>query len=128
MSPDEKALRDMIAAWIRASDADDFEALSAMVAPDAVFLAPARAPVEGREAWAVSRDRAMPGVESRCEVQQVEVYGEAGHAWFSVKIRVPASEGVPEVRVEGHNLSLYRRGGDGRWLLAREARMLAPGR
>lgn len=128
MPPDEKALRDMIAAWIRATEADDFEALSAMVAPDAVFLAPARAPVEGREAWAVSRDRPMPGVESRCDVQQVEVYGNAGHAWFQVKIRVPASEGVPEIRVEGHNLSLYRKGAAGKWLLAREARMLAPGK
>ena len=52
MMPDEKGLREAVDAWIRAMEADDAEKLFALVAPNAVFLAPGRSPAEGREAWA----------------------------------------------------------------------------
>lgn len=128
MTPDEIALRKMIDAWIAATDAEDMEALSALVAPDAVFLAPARPPAEGREAWAATREPRPNGVLYRCDVQQVAAYGSAGHAWFHVELTIPAAEGEAEIRVEGHNLSLYRKDAAGKWWLTREARMLAPGK
>lgn len=124
----ERELGAMIDAWLRAAAADDADALASMVAPDAVFLAPGRAPVEGRDAWLAVRDRPIAGVEERRDLQGIETYGDAGHAWFEVRLRIPAAEGAPEVRVEGHILSFYRRDAAGAWRLAREARMLAPGK
>ncbi|MCC6739314.1 MAG: SgcJ/EcaC family oxidoreductase [Planctomycetia bacterium] len=124
----EQDLRDMIAAWIRAVAEDDVETLAALAAPDVVFLAPGRAPVEGRDAWLTVRDRPIHGVETRCEPQQVRAYGDAGHAWFDLRLRIPAAQGASEVRIEGHLLALYRRDAAGQWRLAREARMLAPGK
>ena len=128
MTPDEKDLREALAAWLRATDAEEGEALGRLVAADAVFLAPGHAPVEGREAWTATREPRMHGVLFRCDVQQVTAYGNAGHAWGEVALTVPASEGAPEVRVEGHTLWLFRKDAAGKWLLAREAKMLAPAR
>lgn len=128
MAPDEKDLRDALAAWIRATDEEDVEALSALVAPDVVLLAPGRQPVVGREAWAAAREPRPGGVHFHCDVQQVTAYGDAGHAWGEVALVIPAAEGAPEVRVEGHTLWLFRKDGAGKWLMAREAKMLAPAR
>lgn len=128
MAGGEDALRERIGAWLRALEAEDTPALLGLMAPDAVFLAPGRAPVEGREAWLRARDPRPHGVEFRCELQGLAVYGEAAHAWFELELVVPAEEGVAEARVEGHLMALYRRDGAGEWWLAREARMLAPAR
>jgi uncharacterized protein (TIGR02246 family) len=128
VAPGEKELREALAAWLRATDADDAEALLPLVALDAVFLAPGRAPVEGREAWKSAREPRPGGVHFHCDVQQVAAYGEAGHAWGEVALVIPAAEGAPEIRVEGHTMWLFRKDAAGRWLMAREARMLAPAR
>ncbi|KAF0242822.1 MAG: hypothetical protein FD180_3717 [Planctomycetota bacterium] len=128
MSLDGNQLRDAVDAWLRASEADDFEALSALVAADAVFLAPGRSPVEGRAAWAATREPRPGGIHFHCDLQQVTAYGDAGHAWGEVALVIPAADGAPEVRVEGHTLWLFRKDAAGKWLMAREARMLAPGR
>ena len=71
MMPDEKGLREAVDAWIRAMEADDAEKLFALVAPNAVFLAPGRSPAEGREAWAATREPRPGGVLFRCELQAV---------------------------------------------------------
>lgn len=128
MSPDEASLRDTIAAWIRASQAEDPQALSRLVAPDAVFLAPGRAPVEGRNAWAAARSPLLHGTRLLLDLQQVVVYGDWAHAWCEIELSVPPAEGEAEVRVVGHSLVLYRKDGAGKWLLAREATQLAPAR
>ncbi|MBI2919683.1 MAG: SgcJ/EcaC family oxidoreductase [Planctomycetes bacterium] len=128
MSPDERSLRDTVAAWIRASQAEDAQALSQLVAPDAVFLAPGKAPVVGREAWAAARSPLFHGVQLRLDLEQVVVYGDWGHAWCEIRMSVPHAEGEPDVRIEGHTLGLYRRNESGKWLLAREATQLAPAR
>ena len=128
MTPGEKELREALAAWLRATDADDLPTLAGLVAPDAVFLAPGRAPVEGRAAWAASHEPRPGGVQFRCDIQQVVAYGDAGHAWGEVSLVIPAADGAPEVRVEGHTMWLFRKDAAGKWLMAREARMLAPGK
>ena len=128
MTPDEKELRDTIAAWDRASEADDRATLGSLVADDVVFLAAGREPVVGREKWVASYAPRMPGVQHRSEIAQVVVYGGLAHAWCEIVHSIPAGEGEAEIRVEGYTLTMYRKGADGKWLLAKEATLLAPAR
>jgi uncharacterized protein (TIGR02246 family) len=127
VTPDETALRRAVDAWIRALDAEDAAALAGLAAPDAVFLAPGRQPVVGREAWLAARSPRLGDVRLETTVEQVRTYGDWGHAWCEVRMTIAGTAGDPEVRVEGHTLALYRKDGRGKWLRAREAAMLAPG-
>jgi uncharacterized protein (TIGR02246 family) len=122
------SLREALDAWTRALEAEDAAALGALAAPDAVFLAPGKAPLESRDAWLAARSPRLPGVELSCTVEKLVEYGDRGHAWCEITLTVPAAEGAPEIRVEGHLMALYRREADGRWLREREASMLAPAR
>ncbi len=121
-------LRAAVEAWIRALDTEDVAALTALAAPEAVFLAPGQEPAVGRDAWLARRSRRLHGVQLRCDIEAVAAYGSHGYAWYEVRLTVPAGDGDPEVRVEGHTMALYRRDDGGRWLLTHEAAMLAPAR
>ena len=126
MTPDEKALREAIAAWHRATEAADPAVTGPLLTPDAVLLTPGRPPVTGREACVAALSPRSFGVVHSAVIEQAVVYGEWGHAWCEVVLSIAAEEGTPEIRVEGHTLALYRKDAAGKWLLAREATMLAP--
>jgi uncharacterized protein (TIGR02246 family) len=48
MSEDERAIRDLVAAWMAASRAGDTAAVLALMTDDVVFLTPGRSPSAGK--------------------------------------------------------------------------------
>lgn len=122
----EQDVRDAISAWRLAFDAGDASAAD-LLDPDAVLMAPGRAPVRGRDACAASLSPSL-GIRSNFRVAQAVVYGDWAHAWCDVTRSIPAAGSDPEVKVEGHTLTLLRKGEAGKWLIAREAMLLAPAR
>jgi uncharacterized protein (TIGR02246 family) len=63
MSEDERAIRDLVAAWMEASRAGDTDAVLALMADDMVFMVPGREPF-GKEAFA-AMSRGMTDVAWR---------------------------------------------------------------
>ena len=78
MTPDEQAIRDLIAAWNRATAAGDAGPLLGLMAEDVVFLTPGQPPMRGREGFmagfqaALKRFRLSP----ESEVQELQVMGD----------------------------------------------------
>jgi uncharacterized protein (TIGR02246 family) len=129
VSEDERAIRDVIATWARATRAGDTPTVLSLMAEDVVFLGPGRPAMTGRAAFAeASRGQQGPGapsIDATIDVREVQVDGRLAYAWSELKVSVtpPAR---PTQRLAGPVLTIFRKEQDGRWRLARDANMLTP--
>lgn len=125
MSPDEKAIRDLVATWFAATKAGDVTTVLKLMSDDVLFLVPGKKPF-GKDAFAAAGN-AMQGVqiEGTSEIVELTVLGD--WAWMQSRLRVvvtpPARE--PMVR-SGYTLTILRKNPDGNWLITRDANLLAP--
>ena len=123
MTEDECAIRGLIATWMEASKNGDLQTVLRLMADDVVFMVPGRS--FGKEAFAaVSQGMKGMQFDGKSEVQEIQVLGD--WAWGRTHLTVTAMppNGNP-VRRSGNTLSIFRKE-SGRWVLARDANMLAP--
>jgi len=125
MSDDERAIRNLVATWMTASQSGDLQTVLGLMADDVVFTVPGREPF-GREAF-VGGSQAMSGVkfEGTSEIVELQVFGD--WAWLRNRLRVTMTPpgGQPMVR-SGYTLTILRKNADGRWVIARDANLLMP--
>ena len=125
MNKDEQAIRDLIAAWLAASQAGDLATVLSLMADDVVFMVPGQEAF-GKEEFA-ARNRNMKGVliESTSEIQEIEVLGK--WAWLRnlLKVTIAPPGGKTAVH-SGYTLTILRKNAGGKWVLARDANLLAP--
>lgn len=128
MSTDERAIRDLIAQWHRATVAGDVDAILPLMAEDVVFLVPGGPPMRGRGAF----EQGLRGVlaahriDSSGEIQELEVSGDLAYCWNMLEVRItPLSGGAPVER-SGNALTIFRKQSNGSWVLARDANLLPP--
>jgi len=125
MHDDEQAIRDLIATWLAASRAGDTAHVLELMSEDAVFLVPGRVAFRGRAAFAAGM-AAMgdASVEGTSTVEEVRVFGDWAYAWTRLVVKVTPPGGATIVRA-GPTLSvLHKR--EGRWVIHRDANLLAP--
>jgi ketosteroid isomerase-like protein len=65
-----------------------------------------------------------PKIEGSSEIQEIKVLGDWAFVWSRLSV-VIAPRGAQAVTRAGYTLSIFRKQG-GKWLLARDANMLAP--
>jgi uncharacterized protein (TIGR02246 family) len=124
MTNDEIAIRQVIETWMEASRRGDLATVLELMTDDAVFMVPGQEPF-GKEAFAEA-SRGMAGVrlDGASEVVELQVLGD----WAFVRNRLDITATPPDgraVRRSGYTLTLFRRGADGQWRLARDANLLA---
>ena len=124
MDEDEHAIRGVIDAWQRASEAGDVAAVAEMMAEDVVFLVPGQSPFGKADFVRALSDLGAYDLESTSDVREVRVAGDWAYCWTSLAVTITPLVGGSPVRRAGHTLSIFRRMEDGRWLLARDANML----
>jgi uncharacterized protein (TIGR02246 family) len=123
MSDDERAIRDLIATWMSASQAGDTDTVLSLMTDDVVFMVPGREPF-GKSAFAAAAQD-MQGVrmEGTSEIRELQVLGDwaylRGH--LQVAMTTPAGN---TTRRAGYTLTILRKEPDGRWRLARDANLL----
>ena len=123
MSDDERAIRQVIETWMRASREGDTQAVLSLMTDDAVFMVPGRPPF-GREAFRQA-STAMAGmrIEGTSEVVELQVQGDWAFSRNHIDLTMSPPEGEP-VRRSGYTLTLFRKDADGGWRLARDANLL----
>jgi len=123
MSDDECAIRELMAAWMAASQAGDVDTVLGFTTEDVVFMVPASEPF-GREIMAKGLQR-LKGVrlEGTNEIKELEVLGDWAYLRTYIRMTVTPPGGKP-VRRAGYALTILRKQPDGRWLLARDANLL----
>jgi uncharacterized protein (TIGR02246 family) len=122
---DEQSIRALISTWMRATAAGDTATVLTLMADDVVFLMPGHAPMQGKQAFAAAQ-QAMKGMkmEGSSDIREVRVQGDWAWCWTALTVTV-TPEGGQSMRRSGHTLSVLQKR-DGRWLLLRDANMLAP--
>lgn len=125
MSEDERAIRDLVATWMRASQAGDLQTVLSLMAEDALFMVPGREPF-GKEAFA-AMSQAMGDVrlERTAEIRELRVLGDWAYLTNAITVTATPPGGAP-MRRAGYTLTILRKEPDGRWLLARDANLLTP--
>lgn len=125
MESDEREIRTLHAIWIEAVNAADLPRLLSLAAEDLVLLSPGQSPC-GREGFASTFLAAHQSMHVRCvsELEEVVVVGEMAYARARDTLSVTPRGGGETARFAGDRLTVYRRHGDGRWLLARDAHTL----
>jgi uncharacterized protein (TIGR02246 family) len=122
MTSDERAIRDLIATWMQASQKGDVATVLGLMTDDVVFMVPSREPF-GKEAFA-AMSQAMQGarIEGTSDIRELSVLGDWAYLrnYLTVTVTPP---GGTAVRRAGYTLTLLRKQ-DGRWLLARDANLL----
>jgi uncharacterized protein (TIGR02246 family) len=124
MTEDERAIRALADRWLTATKSGDAGTVLSLMADDAVFMTPGAAPF-GKDAFAAAL-RGMEGArfEGQSEILEIEVLGD--RAWLRTRLEVTMTPpGGAPVRRAGHTLSILRKAPDGRWLIARDANLLA---
>ncbi len=126
MSSDERAIRDLIATWLSASAAGDTAKVLSLMSEDVIFLVAGRS--FGKEEFEASQGiLASHRLETSSEVKEVVVSRDLAYARTDLTVTMTPLAGGPSQRRSGPTLSIFRRGPDGRWVLVRDANLLARG-
>ena len=124
MSPDERAIRDLVDTWMKASRTGDTATVLSLMSDDVIFMVPGREPF-GKDAFAAS-SQSMKGfrLEGSADVRELKVVGDWAYLRNFIEITV-TPPGGPLVRRSGYTLTIFRKGDDGKWLLTRDANLVS---
>ena len=124
---EDRAIRDVISAWLRATAAGDVDAILPLMAEDVVFLRPGQPPMRGRDAFAAGLRGALPqiGIQGVSDIQEIQVFGNIAYCWNHLTVTMtPRSSNQPAKRHSGNVLSIFRKEPAGNWVICRDANLL----
>jgi uncharacterized protein (TIGR02246 family) len=122
MSDDERAIRDLVETWMRASQAGDTARVLGLMAEDVVFMVPGREPF-GKDAFAaMAKDMAGVRMEGSSDIRELQVLGDWAYLRNHITVAITPPSGRTMKRA-GYTLTVLRKEG-GKWLLARDANLL----
>ncbi len=129
MNSDEKQIRELIASWMSATQNGDVEKVLSLMTDDVVFLVTGMPPF-GKQKFAETMKSAAPNAprphfEGHSEIQEITVLGDWAYVWTRLTVEMTPPGGGQTTTRAGNTLSVLKKRG-GRWLLARDANMLAP--
>lgn len=128
MQSDEQQIRQLVADWMTATKDGNNDAVLDMMSDDVVFLMPGRPPMGKQEFAAASQvppGQVRPSFEGRSEIQEIQVSGDWAWMWTRLTVTVTPPGGTAPMTRAGHTLTVLRKQG-GKWVIARDANMLAP--
>jgi uncharacterized protein (TIGR02246 family) len=125
MHADEHAIRALVDNWLAAFKAGDIEKVLGLMADDVIFMVPGQKPF-GKEEFAAAIN-SVKGVqiEGTSDILELQILGDWAWMRNRLKVTITPPNGKPTVR-SGYTLSILHKEPDGRWVIARDANLLAP--
>jgi len=124
MSPDERAIRDVISTWLTASAAGDNATVLSLMSDDVLFLVAGRPPFGKKEFASGQGALSTHRIEASSDVREVVVSGDLAYARSQLTVAMTPVTGGKTLRRSGPVLSIFRRLDGGRWVLSRDANLL----
>jgi len=126
-SNDEQAIRDLYAAWREATMAEDLPKILSLIADDAVFYVPGQSPMRGKKEFETmfNSSRGKFQIEAMSEFEEIAVHGDWAHVASRLAVNMKPRDGGATQSRAGHTLTILRKE-RGRWVVARDANLLAP--
>jgi uncharacterized protein (TIGR02246 family) len=123
VTDDEPAIRELVAAWLKASQAGDIATVLGLMTDDVVFMVPGREPFGKEEFAAGSRGMHGMRLQGTSDIRELKVLDDWAYLRNHLEVTMTPPGGAP-VRRTGYTLTILRKQPDGRWLLARDANLL----
>ena len=124
MSPDERAIREVVETWMKASRAGDTATVLSLMSDDVIFMVPGREPF-GKQTFAAN-SRSINGarLEGSADIRELKVLGDWAYLrnFINIAITPPGGE---TVRRSGYTLTILRKEPDGKWVLTRDANLVS---
>jgi uncharacterized protein (TIGR02246 family) len=124
MTDDERAIRDLVSAWMKASETRDIDTVLSLMADDVIFTVPGREPF-GKDVFRAGSE-AMKNVRltGTSDIQEIKILGDWAFIrnYIEITIMPPDSEAMLR---KGYTLSILRKQPDGNWVLWRDANFVA---
>lgn len=127
---DEKAIRDLVHTWMRATETGDVQAVLDLMTDDVIFMVPGREPF-GKEAFRNAAEDMKSGktggvrYEGESNIEEIKVLGDWAYIRNRLKVTTIPRDGTDPITRSGFTLTLLRKESDGKWRLARDANLLA---
>jgi len=128
MQQDQEEIRQLVSKWMAATKAGDTETLLSLMSDDVVFLVPGGIVMHKAEFAAAARSQSgpnAPAFEGTSEIQEIKILGDWAFMWTKLVVVANVPGNARPVKRAGHTLSILRRQ-NGKWVLARDANLLAP--
>jgi uncharacterized protein (TIGR02246 family) len=122
MTDDERAIRDLVATWMAASQSGDTAKVLSLMADDVIFQIPGREPFGKAAFAAMSQGMKDVRMEGSSDIRELRVLGDWAYLRNHITVKVTPPGGRP-MRRAGFTLTILRKD-NGRWLLARDANLL----
>jgi uncharacterized protein (TIGR02246 family) len=124
MSEDEKAIRELVRTWMAATKAGNVKTVLSLMAEDVVFMVPGQEPF-GKEAFrAASEAMRDVRIDGKSDIREIKVIGDWAYLRNHIDMEMTLPDGKT-VRRAGYTLTILNKTADGRWLLVRDANLLA---
>jgi uncharacterized protein (TIGR02246 family) len=128
MQNDEQEIRDLVSTWMAATEAGDVATVLKLMAEDVVFLVPGQPVMRKADFAAAAKAQAAgraPKFKGTSEIQEIKVLGDWAFMWTRLTVVATPPDGAAHFKRAGHTLSVLKKE-EGRWVLARDANLLAP--
>lgn len=127
MNQDEQAIRQLVETWLDATQAGNVSAVLSLMSEDAMFMTAGQPPMVGREAFARGLNKVLSEnvIESTSDIEEIVVSGDLAYCRTRLSVTITSKHGNLPILRSGDTLSILRKGADGRWVLTRDANMLA---
>jgi uncharacterized protein (TIGR02246 family) len=124
---DEQAIKDLYAQWRQATLSEDVQTLLGLIADDAIFYVPGQPPMRGKKDFKDVFDsiRGKFSFEWQSEFDEIAIHGDWAHVASRLAVIMKPREGGPAHHQAGYTLTILRKD-KGRWLVFRDANLLAP--
>lgn len=128
MNLDEQAIRDLVARWHAAVGRDDVDTVLSLLADDVEFLVSAREAMRGRSLFEARMRRLLltHKVESSGTVCEVLVRQDLAYCISQVTVKTTLRMNGIAISRSGTALTIFRKTGNGDWLVSRHANLLPP--
>ena len=129
MQNDEQEIRQLVEYWMSATKEGGIDKVLSLMSDDVVFLTPGQPPMIGKSSFAAAskaqHEQDRPKFEGTSQIEEIKVLGDWAFMWTHLKVVVTPPGGGPTMTRAGNTLSVLKKE-NGKWVLARDANMLAP--
>ncbi len=124
---DVDAIREYLAEWEEAGNAQDLDRLMGMITDDIELIPHGERPVRGEAALAVYRSF-VDGVDlsMKQENREIEVGGNIGYVTYSAELTLTPTAGGDSAVLKAEGIRIFRRQSDGSWKQAKDMWTVVP--
>jgi uncharacterized protein (TIGR02246 family) len=120
---DDRAIRDLVRTWMSASKSGDLSTVLSLIAEDAIFMVPGRAPFGKGAFAAASQGQSNVKFEGTSDIQEIHIQGDWAFLRNHITLTISTSDGQSNQR-SGYTLTILRKLPSGKWVLFRDANLM----